>query len=198
MASAAASRSAKAQAGPQCTSQTYCAPQGGLKDRCAESVESATFALTAGSGAAERRGHVLVHNNPPFCALLQHHGPASIEERARALFADEINGQRERCPSERPAAVHGEIIVEFGADASVGIEQIFLSAFAVFLPVVVFKRDDIEIREISVRCVVGSDFGDVHGAPRGDDVGNERSQGGLFAVGGRRGQRKNYSGKTKQ
>src|SRR5216683_212255 len=46
MASAAASRSGKAQAGPQCTSQTYCAPQGGLKDRCAESVESATFALS--------------------------------------------------------------------------------------------------------------------------------------------------------
>src|SRR5216683_8179205 len=130
MASAAASRSGKALAGPQCTSQTYCAPQGGLKGRCAESVESATFALSLqGSGAAERRGHMFVHDDPPFGALLQHHGPASIEVRARALFADEINGQREGCPSERPAAVHGEIIVESGADASVGIEQIFLGAF---------------------------------------------------------------------
>jgi hypothetical protein len=68
--------------------------------------------------------------------------------------------------------VHSKVIIEFGVDAAVCLEEVFLDAFAVFLPVVLFQRDNIKIREIGVRSVIGRNFGDVHGAPGGDNLGN--------------------------
>src|SRR5258708_37252916 len=93
--------------------------------------------LTQGLGATERRGNVFVHYDPAFSALLQYHGPARIEVRAGAFFADEIDSQGEGCPSEGSAAVHSEIIVELGTDAAVELKRIFFSAVAAFLPVAV-------------------------------------------------------------
>src|SRR5258708_4020392 len=61
--------------------------------------------LTQGLGATERRGNVFVHYDPAFSALLQYHGPARIEVRAGAFFADELDSQGEGCPSEGSAAV---------------------------------------------------------------------------------------------
>jgi hypothetical protein len=65
---------------------------------------------------------VFVHHYPALRTLLQNHGPARIEMRTGAFFADEFDGKGEGCPSKRPAAVHGEVIIDLCADAVIGLE----------------------------------------------------------------------------
>src|SRR6202521_332848 len=79
------------------------------------------------SGTAQWCGDVFMHDDPAMlCSFFKHHRPAPVQVRCRALLAHKICPKRHRRPSQRPALVHPQVVVQSQFYAAIWIEERFL------------------------------------------------------------------------
>lgn len=115
---------------------------------------------------------MFVDDNPASATLLEDHGPAAIHVRGSVLLINEIGAESEGGPGEGAMGVNTKI-GNFDVDAFVDVKEGFLGAGFVFGPIVVFHGSEIKKSEIGIAGIVGRNFREVKGFPRGDDFGDK-------------------------
>ena len=112
-------------------------------------------------------------DDPALGALFEDHGPARVEVRCRALFAGDVRAESECGPGKISVRMNAEVVVHFGFEAAVGLEETLLSAGAILGPIVVLEGSQVEVSQIFVRRVIRFDLGKVEGFPRRHNLGHQ-------------------------
>src|SRR5690348_2230519 len=152
-------------------------PQAGCREQEARR-EGKPLALRS---AAQGDGDMLVNDDPAFRPLFKHHGPAAVQMRSGALLIRDVGTKSKRGPGQFAARMHAEVVVYLDFNAAVWLEEILLSAGAIFSPIVVFERRQVEVSQIRVRSVIRLNLRKIKGLPRCDNLGYKRPQF-LFAL----------------